>query len=55
MTRTHALKRLLEHGELTRAEILEITGWTEKQVRYTLSYLSELGAIVKNKKAWVLG
>ena len=55
MTRSHALKRLLEHGELTRAEILEITGWTSKQVHYTLAYLSDLGAIVKNKKAWILG
>ena len=55
MTRTHALKRLLEHGELTRAEIREITGWTAKEVSYTLCYLSEIGAIVKNKKAWILG
>jgi hypothetical protein len=55
MTRKHALIKLLEHGKLTRAEILEITGWTAKQVHYTLAYLSDLDVIVKNKKAWVLG
>lgn len=27
MTHTYALKRLLEHGSLTRAEMFEITGW----------------------------
>jgi hypothetical protein len=54
MTRKHALMKLLEHGELTKAEIVEITGWTAKQVHYTLAYLSDLGVIVKNKKAWTL-
>ena len=55
MTRTHALKRLLEHGGLTRKEIVEITGWTTKQVHYSLAYLADIGHIVKSKKAWVLG
>ena len=55
MTRTHALKKLLEHGELTRAEILEITGWTAKQVHYTLAYLADIGHIVKSEKVWILG
>jgi predicted transcriptional regulator len=55
MTRTHALKRLLEHGGLTRKEIVEITGWTAKQVHYSLAYLADLQVIVKSKKAWVLG
>ncbi len=55
MTRTYALKRLLEHGALTRKEIIKITGWSEKQVHYTLAYLSEIGAIVKKQKAWKLG
>lgn len=27
MTKTYALKRLLEHGELRFREIVEITGW----------------------------
>lgn len=29
MTRTYAAKRLLEHGPLTFAEFLAITGWTK--------------------------
>lgn len=55
MTRTHALKRLLEHGGLTRREIAEITGWQEKQVHYTLAYLAEIEAIKKDGKSWILG
>jgi predicted transcriptional regulator len=55
MSRTHALKKLLEHGPLTRREIVEITGWKAKQVHFTLAYLSQTGAIVKQEKAWVLG
>lgn len=54
MTRTYALKRLLEHGALTRKEIVEITGWTAKQVHLTLAYLAEIGAIVKQEKTWRL-
>lgn len=55
MTRTYALKKLLEHGALTRKEILEITGWTVKQVHFTLAYLSQTGQIIKQEKAWALG
>jgi predicted transcriptional regulator len=54
MTRTHALKKLLEHGPLTRQEIIEMTGWKAKQVHFTLSYLAEIGAIVKQEKTWRL-
>ena len=32
MTRTYALKRLLEHGELSAKEMVEITGWKTRQV-----------------------
>jgi len=55
MTRSHALIKLLEHGALTRREIVEFTGWTVKQVHFTLAYLSQTGAIVKQEKAWALG
>jgi predicted transcriptional regulator len=55
MTRSYALKKLLEHGPLTRREILEITGWKVKQVHFTLAYLAHTGAIVKQEKAWTLG
>ena len=30
MTRTYALKRLLEHGALTFPEIVAITGWPRR-------------------------
>jgi transcription initiation factor IIE alpha subunit len=39
MTRTYALKRLLEHGELSSKEIEEITCWTTKQVWYAITQL----------------
>ena len=52
MSRSDALKKLLEHGALTRREIVEITGWKEKQVHFTLAYLAQTGAIVKQGKAW---
>lgn len=55
MSRSYALKKLLEHGALTRREIVEITGWKEKQVHFTLAYLAQTGAIVKQEKAWALG
>jgi hypothetical protein len=55
MTRTYALKQLLEHGGLTRREIVEITGWKEKQVHFTLAYLAQINAIKKQDKLWVLG
>jgi predicted transcriptional regulator len=55
MSRTYALKKLLEHGGLTRREIIEITGWKVKQVHYTLAYLAEIAVIKKDGKNWVLG
>lgn len=54
MSRSYALKKLLEHGALTRREIVEITGWKEKQVHFTLAYLSQTGQIIKHGKAWSL-
>ena len=53
MTRSHALLKLLEHGPLNRREIVEITGWTEKQVHSVLQYLVQLEKIAKDKKLWV--
>jgi DNA-binding IclR family transcriptional regulator len=53
MTRSYALLKLLEHGPLSRREIVEITGWTEKHVHSVLQYLAELGKIAKDKKLWV--
>jgi hypothetical protein len=39
MTRTYAAKRLLEHGPLTAAQFIEITGWKERTCRRTLQQL----------------
>jgi predicted transcriptional regulator len=55
MSRSYALKKLLEHGPLTRQEIVEITDWKAKQVHFTLAYLAQTGAIVKQEKTWKLG
>lgn len=45
MCRTYAAKRLLEHGPLTFAEMLEITGWKLKQVDGTLQKLIKQGFV----------
>ena len=45
MTRTYALKRLLEHGPLTPTQMRQITGWTIKQVHYTLDSLLTAGQV----------
>ena len=39
MNRTYTAKRLLEHGPLTKAEFVEITGWEERQARRVLQQL----------------
>jgi transcriptional antiterminator len=54
MTKKYALQKLLEHGPLTRQELREITGWTDREIHYTLAYCSREGKIVKNRKAWAL-
>ena len=46
MTRTYALKRLLEHGGLTRGEIATITAWRMPTVDATIARLVESGVIV---------
>lgn len=39
MSRTYALKRLLEHGPMTPKEITACTRWTSRQVHQTLVWL----------------
>lgn len=51
MPRTYAAKRLLEHGPLTFAEMLEITGWNFKQVDHTLQTLIKQGIAVRAGRA----
>ena len=50
MTRTYALKRLLEHGELSSKEIEEITCWTTKQVWATITALHKSDILRKYPK-----
>lgn len=50
MTRVYALKRLLEHGELSSKEIEEITFWTTKQVWATLQRLQKTEVVRKYPK-----
>lgn len=50
MTRTYALKRLLEHGELSAKEMYEITGWTQDQVWATIQRLQVTKIIRKYPK-----
>lgn len=45
MTRTYCLSRLLEHGGLTTAELLEITGWPRDSVRSALTNLMANGRV----------
>ena len=45
MTRTYALKRLLEHGPMTAKEIRDCTRWTSKQVHQVLDHLLASGLI----------
>ncbi len=55
MTRTYALKRLLEHGALTSKEMEIITGWTRKQVWSTITALQKTNIIRKlPKMTWGL-
>ena len=54
MTRSYAMLKLLEHGGLTRQELIDITGWTWRQVHSVLAHLSTNEKIVKDKKMWVL-
>jgi DNA-binding MarR family transcriptional regulator len=45
MTRTHALRSLLEHGPLTWRELREITGWPEGALKCAVARLIEYGSI----------
>ena len=47
MTRTCALKKLLEHGELSSKEIEEITCWTTKQVWASIQRLQKTNIVRK--------
>lgn len=52
MTRTYALLKLLDHGELTMGEIITITGWPATKARQTVSHLSQAGRIESKSGKW---
>ncbi len=55
MTRTYILKRLLEHGELTVKQMIEITGWKPKQVWSTITQMKKTKTIRRlPKMTWGL-
>ena len=49
MTHTYAARRLLEHGPLTMAEFMEITGWSWNSARSALNRLMERGEVYAEK------
>lgn len=52
MTRTYALLKLLDHGDLTMGEIIKITGWPAPKARQTVSHLSQMGRIESIASKW---
>jgi hypothetical protein len=50
MTKTYALKRLLEHGELSAKQMIEITGWTHRQVWGCLQQLQKTQVVRRYPK-----
>lgn len=50
MTRIYALRKLLEHGELSSKEIEIITGWTTKQVWASIQRLQKTDTVRKYPK-----
>lgn len=50
MTRTYALKRLLEHGPMTRREIRECTRWTVRTTGHALETLLAQGLVRRSHR-----
>lgn len=49
MTRTYALKRLLEHGGMNRAELLDCTRWDRRTLTRTLQQGLTTGVLVRRR------
>jgi len=45
MKRTYAVKRLLEHGPMTRPELLDCTRWSGRQLSHTLDHVVRVGVV----------
>lgn len=61
MTRTYALKRVLEHGAMSYADLLDCTRWTGRVLSRTLQQCMATGVVVRRQvlrcaarqRAWV--
>lgn len=51
MTRTHALRMLLQHGPLRMAEIVDITGWRYDVARHVVRRCRAAGVLVSRDLA----
>lgn len=47
MTRSHCLRRLLEHGALTWCDLLAITGWKYNELRGVMYRMLDAGIVRK--------
>lgn len=54
MTRTHALRQLLNHGPLSFGQLVEITGWQYRAVRITVKHLVGRGEIAFGRHGYQL-
>lgn len=45
MTRTYALQRLLQHGELRRGDLIRVTGWSERDLDKALTWAVGSGKV----------
>ena len=54
MTKQHAIKRLLQHGAMTFAEICNCTRWTEDEVDDALWACIEAGDVVHGVESGVV-
>lgn len=51
MTRTYAIKRLLEHGPMNRAELLDCTRWGCRDLTRALQQVLSTGVVVRRRVA----
>lgn len=51
MTRTYALRRLLEHGPMNRAELLACTRWPRRELGRALQAVVDSGVVVRRRVA----
>lgn len=52
MTRTYALKRLLEHGDMNRMEIMEVMGGSKSAASEAICSLHKQGIICRKRWEW---